>query len=267
MPAHRLTRLGASALVLAALLAATLAYATSGDAQPQAPQASAEERLNLGVVAIEAKVGGDQVLGSGTVIDAGRGLVLTSIRAVWGATSLKLSTGLGIVHGRIVARAPCDGLALVETQPRIPGLISLADRTGDVPAPNQLVTAYGRRLTRGTSGILTLPARVTGPQLTLDAPLVPEAGGGPVLDAQGRLVGIGTQAGTTIPWVAIKLSLDGLVPGVRRVFAGWQDQYDCAARLSRVTKAEHPGFQLHDVRLAVEIPATRVPGSEEVDEG
>ena len=91
---------------------------------------SLAKRLELGVVAVEARVGGDQVLASGTVVDAERGLILTSARSVWGATSLKLDTGLGILHGRIIARAPCDELALVETQPRLPGLVSLTDNVG-----------------------------------------------------------------------------------------------------------------------------------------
>jgi S1-C subfamily serine protease len=248
---------------LALLIAATLGYATTaGDAQ----QTGSVNRLNLGVVAVEAKVGGEPVHGSGTVIDAQRGLVLTSARAVWGATSLKLGTGVGILHGRIVARAPCDELALVETQPRVPGLISLADNAAPAPAPGAVVTAYGRRLTRPASGILTLPATVTRSPLKLDALLVPEAAGGPVLDAKGRLVGIGTPTGGTMPWEAVKSRLDELTPGPRRVFVGWRGQYDCAARLNRVTRTEHPAFKPRDARLVVPIPATRIPGSE-VDEG
>ena len=255
-------RLGALALLVAIVLAATGGYVgTAGDAQTPRPV----DPLDLGVVAIEARVGGDAVHGSGTVIDAERGLVLTSARSVWGATSLKLSTGLGILYGRIVARAPCDELALVETQPRVPGLVSLADRPGPAPAPGALVTAYGRRLTRRTSGILTLPARVAATPLKLDALLVREAAGGPVLDAQGRLVGIGSATGSTLPWPAVKLRLGELVPGPRRVFAGWRDQYDCADRLNRVTRTAHPAFKPADARLVVPIPATRIPGAEEVD--
>ena len=151
----------------------------------------------------------------------------------------KLSTGLGIVHGRIVARAPCDELALVETQPRIPGLVSLADKAGARPARARWSppTAAASRAARAASS--RCPRRSRRPA-KLDAPLVPEAAGGPVLDAQGRLVGIGSHDGTTIPWSAIKLSLDGLVPGVRRVFAGWQGQYDCAARLNRAPGPRTP---------------------------
>src|SRR4051794_3297740 len=249
-----LGRLGAFAL----LIAATFGYATqAGDAQ----QARKVDRLNLGVVAVEAKVGGDQVHGSGTVIDAERGLVLTSARAVWGATSLKLETGLGILHGRIVARAPCDELALVEVQPRVPGLISLADRPGTAAA-GAVVTTYGRRL---GAGLLTLPARVTEAPLKLDARLVPEAAGGPVLDARGRLLGIAAPAGGTIPWAAIKTRLGELQPGPQRVFVGWREQYGCAARLNRLTHAAHPAFKDGDARLTVPVPATRVPGAEGVD--
>ena len=73
----------------------------------------------------------------------------------------------------------------------MPGLVSLADKLGPAPAPGALVTAYGRRRARPGEGLLTLPARVSAAPLQLDAPLVPEAAGGPVLDAEGRLVGIG----------------------------------------------------------------------------
>src|SRR3954451_16261976 len=182
-------------MVTAAALLATMAHAADAGSPPKPV-----DRLNLGVVAIEARIGGDAVHSSGTVIDADRGLVLTSARGVWGATSLKLATGLGILHGRIVARAACDELALVETQPRVPGLISLADRTGTTPPTGAIVTAYGRRLTRPGGGILTLPARIAGAPLALDAQLVAEAAGGPILDAQGRLIGIATPTGDAIPW-------------------------------------------------------------------
>src|SRR3954453_14936148 len=154
-----------------------MAHAANADAPPKPV-----DGVNLGVVAVDARVGGDVVHSSGTVIDAERGLVLTSARAVWGATSLKLATGLGILHGRIVARAPCDEIALVEAEPRVPGLVSLADRPAPAPAPGAPVTAYGRRLVRTGSGMLTVPAQVASAPLRLDALLVPEAAGGPILD-------------------------------------------------------------------------------------
>ena len=53
--------------------------------------------------------------------------MVTSAHTVWGATSLRLTTGLGVLHGRLVARAPCAGLAVIEIQPRIPGLVALPE--------------------------------------------------------------------------------------------------------------------------------------------
>ncbi|HET6547035.1 MAG TPA: trypsin-like peptidase domain-containing protein [Solirubrobacter sp.] len=252
-------RSAALALTLVAAALGTLALAPRAGA-PVGPRTP--DRVNLGVVAIEARVGGDPVHSSGTVIDAERGLVLTSARAVWGAKSLKVDTGLGLLYGRIVARAPCDGLALVETQPRVPGLVSLADAATTTTTPGSLVTAYGRRVARPGAGLLTLPARVQRAPLDLDARLVPEAAGGPILDADGRLVGIATPAGGAIPWQAVKERLDELRPGPRRVFAGWRDQYECADRLHRITRAAHPEFRPIDARLTAPVPATRVPGAE-----
>jgi S1-C subfamily serine protease len=85
-----------------------------------APASLSDDRLAFAVVGIDARIGNDTVHSAGAVIDADNGLILTSAHTVWGATSLRLSTGVGVLHGRIVARAPCADLALLETQPRIP---------------------------------------------------------------------------------------------------------------------------------------------------
>ncbi len=159
-----------------------------------------QQQINLAVVAIDARIGGDVVHSSGTVIDANRGLVLTSNRAVWGATSLRIGTALGLVYGRVVARAPCDDLALLEMLPQLPGLVALPRAAGR-PGPGQLVTSVGRRRVDpdlAANSLLQIPAlraaaRGTS-RITLDGRLVPEALGGPLIDTEGRLVGI-AQAG------------------------------------------------------------------------
>ena len=90
-------------LAAAALLMET---GDSGTAVSAAPEQLSREQLNLGVVAIDARIGDRRVRSSGTVIDGRAGLVVTSAHTVWGATSLRLTTGLGVLHGRLVARAP-----------------------------------------------------------------------------------------------------------------------------------------------------------------
>ena len=161
--------------------------------------------MDFAVVGVEARIGGDDVLGSGFVIDGRRGLVLTAAHAVWGARSLKLSTGLGVFHGRIVARAPCDDLAVLELYPRIPGLAALPIAPAG-SAGTQLLRSLGRRQTDAraeSAAVASIPVRATAKApiasggiplpatgIPLDSPLVPEISGGPVIDQAGRLVGM-----------------------------------------------------------------------------
>ena len=94
---------------------------------------------------IDARIGGDRVSSAGIVLDADRGLVLATAHAVWGATSLKVTTGLAVLHGRIVARDACDDLALVEVQPRLPGLVALRRPTTAACAAGARVRLVRRR--------------------------------------------------------------------------------------------------------------------------
>ena len=102
--------------------------------------------------------------------------------------------------------------------------------------------------------LLTLPARVAATPLDLDAPLVPEAAGGPVLDAEGRLIGIAGATGETTAWPVIEQRLEELRPGAQRAFAGWKGQYNCAKRLHRLTREAHPAFRENDARLTAPDP-------------
>jgi hypothetical protein len=195
------------------------------------PASLSDDRLAFALVGIDARIGHDQVRSAGAVIDADNGLVLTSAHTVWGATSLQLSTGVGVLHGRIVARAPCVDLALVETQPRIPGLVALTGVT------------EGR-------GELT-PAR--------------RAAGSPLVDADDHIVGVFTHGGAVIRWPRIKSLLDRLQPDKQRVYVGWRDQYRCASALNAFAAKHHPGFREADAVLNRPVPATRVPGTQGLD--
>jgi S1-C subfamily serine protease len=260
------------ALVLLCLVACGDRAAGASAALP------AQQQVNLAVVAIDARIGGDVVHSSGTVMDANRGLVLTSNRGVWGATSLRIGTALGLVYGRVVARAPCDDLALVEMFPQLPGLVALP-RAAGVPAPGQLVTSVGRRRVApdlASESLLQIPALRAAARgttrITLDGRLVPEALGGPLIDPHGRLVGI-AQAGLgrlpapsrALSSTAIENRLRRLHPGPRSVYVGWRSQYGCAGRLTAAVKAEHPAFKSRDAWLNAPVPATRLPGTEVLD--
>jgi S1-C subfamily serine protease len=249
-----------------------------GPARAAGP-ADPRERNNLGVVALDARVGDDVVHSSGIVIDPRQGLVITSNRGIWGATSLRVGTGLGLQYGRIVARAPCDDLAVVEILPQLPGLVALPGASS-APAPGSLLTSIGRRRVVsdfGPDSLLTIPAPAGNPRgerrLDLDARVVPEATGGPLLDRQGRIVAMvqsGPGSNPAAPsqgmlWPAIRKRLGELKPGARQVYVGWRDQYRCVPKLNAETKAAHPAFKTRDAWLNAPVPATRVPGVAGVD--
>lgn len=224
---------------------------------PAAPaQAPSPDGLELGLVAIEAQIGGDVVRSSGTVIDADDGLILTAAHSIWGAKTLRLSTGVGVLHGRIVGRAPCTDVALIETQPRIPGLATLTD-TAAAAAPGEALTAVAR--VGAASG-----DRFASSAVAAGARLVP---GSTVFDGRGRIVGIVARwsPASVVPWTSVRARLAELQPGADRVYVGWRDQYRCAGRLRAYAVAHHSGFRLRDARLNAPLPATRLPGTEELD--
>jgi len=252
-----------------------------------APSANAQ-RMDYAVVGVDARIGGDDVRGSGFVIDGRRGLVLTAAHAVWGARSLKLSTGLGVLHGRIVARAPCDDLAVLELYPRIPGLAGLpAAPAGS--AGRQLLRSLGRRHTdtsADAAAVASIPVRATAQApvasagvalpasgIPLDSPLVPEISGGPVIDQAGRLVGMAQAMNAprvdgpavAVPWNDIRQRLDQLKPGPRTVYVGWANQYRCVGRQDAYAREMHPGYKRSDARFNAPVAPTRLPGTEGMD--
>jgi S1-C subfamily serine protease len=215
---------------------------------------------------------------------------VTSAHTVWGATSLRLTTGLGVLHGRVVARAPCADLAVIEIQPRIPGLVALEPTTGGSPPAAELLSAVGRRETGsdvGPEGLVTIPTHAEGnlararfdrglPKLDsairLDGAVVPESTGGPVVNPDGELVGMamattaGEQAGAlAVPWSAIQARLGELQVDERRIYVGWRSYYRCAPRLHAYARHEHAGYRPLDARINAPVPATRLPGTEQLD--
>jgi S1-C subfamily serine protease len=247
------------------------------------------ERLDLGVVAITARIGRDLVPSAGAVYDAERGLVLTTAHSVWGAKSLKVSTGIAVLHGRIVARNACDDLALVETQPRLPGLVAVRPSAdGTLPAGRPIV-AVRRRAGLPSSGPeltthrVAIAARAAAPLLPGLRPagaaavtartLPPEATGAPLMGTDGRLAALAqvVQRGrattrAALPWETIAARLQELRPGGRAQYVGWRKHYRCAAAMHRYAGERHPGFRTGDARLNAPVAATRLPGTQKVDD-
>jgi S1-C subfamily serine protease len=284
-----MARVASTVLTVGVLACVTAAVAACGrdKAASAAPPAAAQKPMDFAVVGIEARIGGDDVRASGFVVSGRRGLVLTTAHAIWGARSLKLSTGLGVFHGRIIARAPCDDLALLEPYPRIPGLVALP--AAPAGSDTQLLRSLGRRHTDAndeSAAVASIPVRATAKApaiaadaplaaagIPLDSPLLPEVSGGPVVDQAGRLVGMAQaldapsvdKAAVAVPWSEIRKRLDQLKPGPQSVFVGWANQYRCVGRQDAYARAQHPGYKLSDARFNVPIAPTRLPGTEGLD--
>ena len=242
-----------------AAIVALAAMAGCGGAADGPPQRTAAAppatRLDLGVVAVTARVGADQVESSGVVLDAARGLILTTAHDIWGARSLKVSTGIAVLHGRVVARDSCDDLAVLETQPRLPGLVAVQPSADGALFSGRPVIAVRRRsglpsrapdldTHRGVIG--DAPAGVlpgVSPEGAVElggAALPPSATGSPLLGSDGRLAGLAViveQRGRTtraaLPWETINARMSELKAGGRAEYVGWRRHYRCAGALHR----------------------------------
>jgi|SRR5215218_4734147 len=272
----------------AVLLVLTAGCGDSTDAARSTAATAPAGRVDLGVVAITARIGRDRVESAGAVLDAGRGLIVTTAHGVWGAHSVKVSTGIAVLHGRIVARDACDDLAVLETQPRLPGLVAVQPSADGTLLTGRPIVAVRRRSGLPSRGPELVSQRVTvgtgaAPPLlrglrpkrtiALTAGTLPAAASGaPLLGADGRLAGLAlivdSRAGTAraaLPWETISARLRELRPGGRAQYVGWRDHYGCAEALHRYEAARHPGYRRGDAQLNAPVPATRLPGTEDVD--
>jgi S1-C subfamily serine protease len=290
MVAKTRTMRGCRWIASAAALLATAGCGASDAPQPRnAAAAAPADRLDLSVVGVTARIGADTEYSAGVVVDSDRGLILTTAHGVWGATSLKVATGMAVLHGRIVARDACDDLAVLETQPRLPGLVAVrpsADAT--LPAGRPIVAVRRRSgLPRGsepdlittrvavrTSAVRRLvPGVAPEGAVELDAPALPaSASGAPLLGADGRLAGLaqivelrGKTTRAALPWETITARLGELEPGGQAQYVGWRRHYRCSEALHDYASTRHPGFRRTDAVLNAPVAATRLPGTEGVD--
>src|SRR5215207_8037435 len=271
-----------------AAIAAIAGCGGSSDGTAQRAAAAAPVgRLDLSVVAVTARIGGDREISSGVVVDTDRGLILTTAHGVWGATSLKVATGIAVLHGRIVARDACDDLAVLETQPRLPGLVSVKPSADGTLLTGRPIVAARRRSGLPSRGPELLTQRVTVKPgaarallrgmrgrrtMRLEGALPAAASGAPLLGADGRLAGMaqvlqrrGRTVRAALPWDAIGARLRELKPGGRAQYVGWRRHYGCQDVLHRYQAARHAGYRRGDAQLNAPVPATRLRGTEDVD--
>ncbi len=166
---------------------------------PRDPTLAAVEAGRAATVTIltSGADGEDQATGAG-FFDAGTGLIVTNAHVVGERTTVRMGTSRGeIVEGRVVARDALIDIAVIEAA--LPGVTGISFSTATV-WPGQPVYAIGspfglgHTVTRGIVSALDRPIDVTTPfgMIQHDSPLNPGSSGGPVIDEQGRVIGINT---------------------------------------------------------------------------
>jgi S1-C subfamily serine protease len=212
--ARRSARIGIGLAVAALLLAlgvGALALSRNDDSRPSRPGAVTDDIVagaRSGTVYIRARGLGMHATGSGVVVDAGEGLVLTNFHVIALGEDLQAGTPDRLDDAEVRAAAPCEDLALLhveglEGRRAIPLGRQSDTRQGDqVVALGYPASASGGKSLTSTAGVvssvntpLRIPAR-DQPRFSnlvqTDAALGPGNSGGPLVGADGRLVGIDT---------------------------------------------------------------------------
>ncbi|HWH14959.1 MAG TPA: trypsin-like peptidase domain-containing protein [Miltoncostaeaceae bacterium] len=221
--ARTATAVGAVAIVAVAALGTLFATGVIGgdddDPPPPPPTASADvpsvvRKARPSTVVILASTGQSGGRGTGWVLDAGQGLIVTNQHVVNDGETFEIGVGDQTRPATVVGAAPCDDLAVLR----------VADRSGLVSMPlvasqaeveeGETVVALGfpasasrtPRLTT-TVGVVSV-AKTSFDQQALDVPMYPNViqtsadinpgnSGGPLVDTDARLVGVNS-AGITL---------------------------------------------------------------------
>ena len=208
---RRATLLAAGALVLGvvALLAVLL---LSGDDEKSV--AEIVEDATPQTVLVKAEAGQSRGGGSGVVLDAEEGHVITNFHVVNGADNIEVGVEEDSRTAELVAAAPCDDLALLKVGDS-EGMKSIELASQDDVKQGDEVVALGfpanasltdnLTSTAGTVSVVESSFNLRDPSaptlenvVQIDVALSPGNSGGPLVNKSGKLVGVNTAIVTQI---------------------------------------------------------------------
>ena len=225
-----------------------------------------------GVVFVEGIYPDKRTQVTGVVFESARGLVLTANHAIEGAPNIDVTLPDGTVsHGETAARAQCHDIAVLRLRPKPTELTAVPLADSSTAAIGQPVKTLAYQFTEGSerrppplsqvqgrifgidvsAAFAPLPA--TGPFIAHQTSLLPGASGSPLLDAQGRMIGINTFVGhprrPADPGIEyaltsnyVKTRLRELRPGKGGALGGWEAEHDsCHAALLKLLGKGHLG--------------------------
>ncbi|MDQ3609856.1 MAG: S1C family serine protease [Actinomycetota bacterium] len=206
----------ATMLMLTAVAALAVGCAGSDedsgqDTKPAPKALSQPDLVALGrksTVRLDAKLVDAKISGSGAVIDAERGLVLSNAHVVTGASAISALVGDEKVSARVEASAPCEDLAVLALDPIPDNLSALEFGSTEALREGERVTALGYPKIPGQSSKLTATdgnLAAKGVSITIDettpkysallqhqATINAGSSGGPLVNSAGKLVGLNT---------------------------------------------------------------------------
>jgi S1-C subfamily serine protease len=194
----------AALAVVAGVLALTGVMGGDGDGMDVA---AIVREATPSTVQVIARDGMQEASGSGWVLDAEEGLVITNFHVINGGARFGVAVDGAERTARILGAAPCDDLAVLQVS-ETHGMRALQLAESGSIAQGDPVVAVGYaagaaddRLT-STTGVVSVPSQplaAPSPEaphfrdmLQTDAAINPGNSGGPLLDAERRVVGVNT---------------------------------------------------------------------------
>ena len=255
-----------------------------GVAKPAAKPVPVDQRLSQADLIAKVKpsvvrLAGREGGGSGVVVDAADGLVLTNAHVTFGNQGMRAQVGddpATETAVRLVAAAPCDDLAVVELVNKPARLRAI--RFGDSSAlkPGDHVTALGYpgslaerqagdttsqpRQVVPTDGNVSVVGFTTAPgagyprlpsTILHQAFINPGNSGGPLVDDRGRLVGINTLSRADTQGQFYSISADQARKVLPALRAG-HGQADLGWELTSLEEADLPSAFAEDTELSAE---------------
>ena len=202
---RRATMLAIGALVLGAAAVIAVLLLT-GDDEKSTAEIVADAKPQTVLVKAETELGGSG--GSGFVIDAGEGLVMTNFHVINGAATVEVGVEDDSRPAELVAAAPCDDVAVLKIDDT-DGLETIELGSQDDVKQGDEVVALGYPVnaslrdnltsTSGTVSVVKSSFNVPDPTaapldnvVQIDVALSPGNSGGPLVDKRGKLVGVNT---------------------------------------------------------------------------
>lgn len=189
------------------------------------------QKLSKSVVSVNSRMS----RGTGVVLDK-QGYIVTCNHVLAGCNTVRVGQGEKTYDARIVGTDPYHDIALLKAEQENFEPIEMGD--SETLSTGQFVLAlanpFNRKQPTATTGIVTNPDssirgfRGTAMEnvIATDAKLNPGFSGGPLVNAEGKLIGINTayvwQRGIAIPISKVKAITDRLITGrtVKKAYLG-----------------------------------------------